>query len=144
MAVQDPISTSQGRTGTATQAAPPTVQAGPQTLEMPPRFRQSIGPESLWPRASQRVGAGPVLALTEPPGEVLLSERGKRGVYALSENLASPLGNGVRVGQAKATTRQPLRPGDQVWAGLQAPMQAGDSPASLRPPGTPARPVSQF
>ena len=39
MAVQDPISTSQGRTGTATQAAPPTVQAGPQTLEMPPRFR---------------------------------------------------------------------------------------------------------
>lgn len=66
MAVQDPISTSQGRTGTATQAAPPTVQAGPQTLEMPPRFRQSIGPESLWPRASQRVGAGPVLALTEP------------------------------------------------------------------------------
>ena len=80
MAVQDPISTSQGRTGTATQAAPPTVQAGPQTLEMPPRFRQSIGPESLWPRASLRVGAVPVLALTENPGEVLLSQRRKCGI----------------------------------------------------------------
>lgn len=85
VAVQDPISTSQGRTGTATQAAPPTVQAGPQTLEMPPRFRQSIGPESLRPRASLRVGAGPVLALTENPGEVLLSQRRKCGIYALSQ-----------------------------------------------------------
>lgn len=69
MAVQDPISTSQGRTGTATQAAPPTVQAGPQTLEMPPRFRQSIGPESLWPRASQRVGAGPCSRLLKTLGK---------------------------------------------------------------------------